>query len=75
LEENYWPPVKGQTVRVRSMYQTGVVLEVRDPGAAATYVVALRTIGSVGAAGEVRWQPIPPRTCGIDDLEPFASRH
>ena len=73
MQQDPWPPLKGQTVRVISLFQTGVVEEVTRSGLADTYRVSLRTVGSVGDGGRVL-EPLAPRTCELDDLEPFDRR-
>jgi len=74
MHQDQWPPIKGQTVRVRSLYQTGVVEEVTRSGRADTYHIALRTVGSVEDGGKVRWKSLAPHTCELDELEPFDRR-
>jgi hypothetical protein len=74
MQQDPWPPVKGQTVRVKSLYQAGVVDEIIRSGLADTYRVTLRTVGSVEVGGTVHWEPLAPRTCELEELEPFDRR-
>ncbi|HEX3247505.1 MAG TPA: hypothetical protein VHX16_19015 [Chloroflexota bacterium] len=74
MQQDPWPPIKGQTVRITSLYQTGVVEEVTRSGRADMYHVTLRTVGSVEDGGKVRWKPLAPHTCELDELEPFDKR-
>jgi hypothetical protein len=74
MQQDPWPPIKNQPVRVKSLYQRGIVDAVQGSGDDALYYVRLRVISSVAEGGKVSWDTSEPRSCMLEDLEPFDRR-